>query len=545
VRGPACARSTSIGRAGGSIRIVTWWSRARLRSVFTLSMAVTLWVGLYAIGLGPALELRRWTGLPLRFVGLLAMLSTAVVSYAVFWIAFGAPRTRLAVVAAALLVSVALAIRHLRVAADRRDMRRTTVWGPPALVGILAMVYLSPLLIGGPGVNDRFTWKLPSDNILPGLFAHRVVLGGSTVRPVPPLWPNGDRASERPPLQAAVVVTVGSVFPGIEGNEYQIVATLCQVQWLPAVWLIGAACGFPRRTIAFVLLGCAVSGFFFVNSIYTWPKLFAASLTLGALAVALEPPAAAPRAAAARVLVVAALCALSLLAHPGPLFTLLTVPFLWPVLRPVVGLRPTAAETAGAVALAIALFAPWLAYQACIDPPNGRLLREHLADGRVEGSVTQAVVRANVDRPLAEHVRIRAMNLAAQVGNPLVALWPRSIGLAQAEQFFHHGAALGVLLIGVVLTLARPRDDTPDDVVRRLTIVALTGMVVWSLVVFGPGQALIHHGSPVTTALLFFGGAYGLTRLPRALSWSLLAMHAAAGLYIWFLPVWRGPWSAG
>ena len=157
---------------------------------------------------------------------------------------------------------------------------------------MLAAIYVAPLLLGGPGVNERFTWTLPSDNILPALFAHRVVARASTDRPVPPLWPDGDRASERPPLQAAIVVAVGSLVPGIGGNEYQMLATLCQVQWLPALWLIGAACGFPRRTIAFVLLACAVSGFFFVNTIYTSPKLLAASLMLGALAIALEPAAA-------------------------------------------------------------------------------------------------------------------------------------------------------------------------------------------------------------------------------------------------------------
>jgi hypothetical protein len=498
----------------------------------------------HALGLGPALLLRSWTALPWRFLALLTLLVTALLSFGVFWIAFVAPVVRLPVVGATLCVSVAAGAFALR-RSGLAPLQRRDVWGPPLATALLTAIYVCPLLLGGPGINDRLAWKLPSDNILPGLLAYRVVLRASTERPVPPLWPRGDRASERPPLQAAVVVTAGSLVPGIRGDEYQILATLCQAQWLPALWLIGAACGFPRRTQAFVLAACAVSGFFFINTIYTWPKLFAASLMLGGLAIALDPPPQEASSRRARVILAAALGALSLLAHPGPAFTILALPFCWPLWRPIVRLRPSGRDAlAGMVVIAL-LVAPWFAYQAFIDPPTGRIVREHLADGRVEGSVAEAIVHANLARPLGEHVRIRAMNLVSQLGDPAAAIWPGSIAHGQGEQFFHHGASLGLLLLGVAMALAPPRPGTPDDTVRRLAIVALLALALWSLLVFAPGQALIHHGSPVTTALLFFTGAYGLTRLPRPASSSLLAVHALAWLYIWYVPVWRGPWLGG
>ena len=219
--------------------------------------------------------------------------------------------------------------------------------------------------------------------------------------------------------------------PGLGGDEYQILATLCQAQWLPALWLMGAACGFPRRTTAFVLLACAVSGFFFVNTIYTWPKLFAASLMLGALAIALEPVATDAGAARARGIVVAALCALSLLAHPGPAFTLLVVPLVWPVVRGVTAMRMSGATVAAAGLVVVALCAPWVTYQRFVDPPSGRLLREHLGDGGSQGSVVAAIARANVERPLAEQVRVRTANLGSQLGNPLVDVWPGSVAPAE------------------------------------------------------------------------------------------------------------------
>ena len=506
----------------------------------TVVTVVLIIVAFHALGLGPALVLRARTALPWRFLALLSLLAVAVISYGAFWIAFLAPALRLPLVGGGLCASVATGVLARR-STDAKGLRSCGAWAPPVAASALAVLYVMPLLLGGPAVNDRFTWKLPSDNILPALFAHRVVLGASTERPVPPLWPAGDRASERPPLQASVVAAVGSMNPGIRGDEYQLLATLCQVQWLPALWLLGAACGFPRRTIAFVLVACAVSGFFFVNSIYTWPKLFAASLMLGALAMSIESPPEDAGAARARAIVIVALCALSLLAHPGPSFTLLAVPALWPMLRRVIAIRLAAATLASAGLVVFMLGVPWLIYQTLVDPPSQRLLREHLADGRSEGSAVDAIARANLERPFAEHVRVRGANLGAQLGDPLVVIWPGPLARAQGEQFFHHGAALGVLLIGLGMALARPRAGTPDAVVRRLAILAIVALALWSLLVFNAGQALIHHGSPVTTALLFFSGAYGLTRLPAAASWSLLAVHAAAGFSIWIIPVWRGP----
>ncbi|MEO5822194.1 MAG: hypothetical protein ABIT71_16945 [Vicinamibacteraceae bacterium] len=509
----------------------------------SFATALALFVGFQILGLGLALRLRVLADLPPRFLGLLITASTALLSYGVFYVAVILPSMRSAAVVAVTLASVLATAAFLRTGAARAALLTPTAWLPQLLAGLLAAIYLWPVLAAGPAINDRLTWTLPSDNILPGLFAHRIM---TTVGPerTAGLGPTGDHASERPPLQAAVVVTVGSMVRG-SSHEYTILAALCQVQWLPALWLVGAACGLSRRTLAVVLVACAFSGFFFINTIYTWPKLFAAALMLGALAVALERPGTTPQAARVRAILVAALCALSLLAHPGSGFTLIAVPICWPFLRRIVTLRMTRGAAAGGVLIASLLFAPWLAYQSVVDPPTGRLVREHLGDGRPDGSATQAVLRANLERSFVEHVRVRAGNVAGQLGNPLVAVWPPSIADGQFEQFFHHGAALGWLLIGLAAILVTPRPGGADDAVRRLALLAVVALALWSVLVFAPGQAVIHHGSPVTTALLFFAGAYGLTRLPPPVGWTVLGLHVASSVYIWMLPVWRGPWGAG
>jgi hypothetical protein len=505
-------------------------------------MFLVLWTGLHALGLGPAILLRRRTALPPRFIGALAVGATAVVAYAIFWIAFVVPPARLALVGAALLTSVAIGARTCRQPGVLAELRAPAAWGPAVIGAAVAAIYLLPLLAGGPLVNDRLAWKLPSDNIVPALVASRIVEGTSTARPVPPLWPGGDRASERPPLQAAVVLSVGGLVPGGGGDEYQVLATLCQVQWLPAVLLVTAAAGLRRPAIAFVLAACASSGFFFVNTIYTWPKLFAASLMLTALAIALEPAADAPPARRARVVTAVALVACSLLAHPGTAFTLLAAPVCWPLLRRVVTLRLDAGSAAAAIVVSAALAAPWIAYQTLVDPPEGRLVREHLGDGRRDGAALDAVVRANVERPVGEHVRIRLANLASQIGRPWTAIWPASIAEGQGQQFFRHGASLGLLLIGLGAVLAGWRQDDGEGgrTLHALAWTAVTALAAWSLLVFAPGGALIHHGSPVTTALLFVAGACGLTRLPRPLAGALVLAHAGAWIAIWYLPIWLG-----
>ena len=216
-------------------------------------------------------------------------------------------------------------------------------------------------------------------------------------------------------------------------------------------------------------------------------------------------------------MVVTALCALSLLAYRARRSRWWRHRFLWPVLRRVTRSAVDGATVAAAGLVVVALFA-WVAYQA-LRRSAERALGARAPWRRRDGLRSWRSRRANVERTLAEQVRVRTANLGSQLGNPLAGVWPGSVARGQTEQFFRHGASLGVLLVGLALTLAPPRAGTPDDIVRRLTVVALVALS-WSLLVFGPGQALIHHGSPVTTALLFFAGGYGLTRLLQAVAWT-------------------------
>jgi hypothetical protein len=503
--------------------------------VHSLVTGVALFVGFHLLGAGLAVRLAAWADLRPRFLVALTSMATAALAYGVFWIAYLAPRLRSAAVLAVLAASCAsLGLAWLR-PADRARLFAFEAWLPAVLSGILCVAWLPPLLEGLP-INQRVEGRaLPSDNILPGLIAYTVVSApGGALRPL--LDVSGDRASERPPLQAAVTVAVGTLVRGTD-DEYQMLATLCQAQWAPAILLLCLTAGLGWRSIAFVLVACATSGFFFINTVFTWPKLFAASLMLAAFAIAIERPSARASAGLARLVLAATAGILALLAHPGPAFTLLAVPLCWPLVRPLVHLRFTWKACVLATVVVVAAVAPWVAYQIAIDPPVNRLVREHLGDGRPGGSALSSVLHANLERPIRDHLSARLANLRMQVGNPTVDVWPGSPGRGQFEQFFSYGSALGVLLAGLVAALWKAEPGTGDEAIRRLGVLALVSLGVWSVLVFPAGGAAIHHSSPVTGALLFVAAGHGMSRLPAPLAGVLLAVHAAAATYIWFWPV--------
>jgi len=507
------------------------------RFMSSLLTGVTLFCAFQLLGAGLAIRLAAWADLPPRFFAVLTSVSTAGLSYGLFWLSYLAPELRSTAVgacAAVSLGSLSLALRHPQ---SRALLFSRESLLPFALTGGLCVAWLPPLL-SGPPINHRIGWELPSDNILPGLVAYNV-LTSQGVAPKPLLGDGGDRASERPPLQAAVVVAVGTLVRG-SNDEYQILATLCQAQWAPALLLLALTARLNHRGVGFVLVACSFSGLFFINTVYTWPKLFSASLALGALAIAMEAPPARRQFSDVRHGLIAAACSLSLLAHPGPVFSLLALPLCWSTLRPIVRLQTTWMGGALALAVTVAAVAPWAAYQARVDPPTSRLLREHLADGRTGGSVTGVLLAANLERPLLEHARVRLGNVAMQLGNPLIDVWPGSALGARHEQFFRYGSALGVLLVGLCAAFRRGGAGTAEDAVRRLAVFAVVSLWVWSLMVFSAGNAVIHHSSPVTAALLFFAAGFGLTRLPYPIGATLLGIHAAASMYIWVWPVLSG-----
>jgi hypothetical protein len=226
----------------------------------------------------------------------------------------------------------------------------------------------------------------------------------------------------------------------------------------------------------------------------------------------------------------AGLSALSLLSHGGTIFSLPALLLFLPGLPRRFLRLPTLATS---LLVVLILLAPWSLYQRYDDPPGTALLKQHLAgvetaDAR---SVTGTIRDAYAVLPLADVATRRISNVTAQVRWDPKAEDETLADYLRRQQFFHHSATLDVLCLGLLLVAFRR--EMPD--VRRLLLFALLSLVVWIGVLFQGGQAVVHQGSYVATALLFFCGAAGVARLPRSIHLPLIGVHLGLFAWLWLI----------
>jgi hypothetical protein len=129
--------------------------------------------------------------------------------------------------------------------------------------------------------------------------------------------------------------------------------------------------GIAERKILQVVILVALVGAVFINTVYTWPKMLSAalSLTAGAALFVENCP------KRIRTLVVASASALSLLAHGSGLFAVIGLVTLFWVRRKEWRTR----DVIVTFAVAALIYCPWIAYQKFYDPPGDRLIKWHLA----------------------------------------------------------------------------------------------------------------------------------------------------------------------
>jgi hypothetical protein len=416
-------------------------------------------------------------------------------------------------------------------------LRSKDVWLPGALLFLLLLAYLFLLYARDAPVNTRFTWALPIDNSIPLLFANLLDTDAWSHRQ--PFLGGEWQTSDRPPLQAALVLATRPLALGAPIDlAYQVVATTCQLGWLPALYALGRQLRLTRRQLMYVMLGCSYSGFFFLNTVYTWPKLLAGWLFIVALTLLMHATEREDDAGRLAPLV-GALLALSLLAHNGTAFSMLAFPVLWLTWRSSKVLRIRHLLNAAMVCLL--LLSPWLAYQRFYDPPGNRLLKLHLAglelvDSR---SVLEAVVDQYARLTPTEYLLGRWTNLYTQVKLDPRVPGETVIDWVRRQQFFHHAAALDLLCLGLFGLWLRPRrEDAGDHAIRgmrQLASYAAATVVLWCIVMFTSGAAIIHQGSYAATMLLFMGASVGLVSLPRPIRAAAMSLHVLLFITVWLL----------
>ncbi len=504
----------------------------------------------------PAARILSGTTLPAYWQPLAATAAVAAAGYLIYWAYLAAPW--LGLTATALLYLTALTLLLLPPSAFRLPPSAFHLSPSAFLPLALGLFHLAALHLY-PTPHDTYTLAahryreaLPGDNVLTHIYAERLFAGESPRNPIDE-W----QSSERPPLQIGWQLLTWPVAKWLQLDRKSFSAAAAiwlQLSWVAAVYGLFRHLGFAsRRALAWTAtLGC--TGFLLLNTVYTWPKLSAGAFTLGAFALLCLPRPGSPLSTPLTLATAAAFAALAWLSHGGAAFSFLAlVPFLFPLVRHL-RLSPLKFQISilqplllpAAVFLVFVL--PWVAYQKFYDPPGHHLLKLHFAGVKKPDArgVLPAIRDAYAPLDAATIGQHKLANLHSHVfghASHLLDVRPAGATDRRHEEFFHTGRALTwwpfVALVALALRVS-PSAPRLRHILDRgvLTLFAwlLATLVVTSLLIFGPYNASIHHGSYAVMLGLFVAFSVVIERAsPRWLP-LLLGLQLVTLATTWLVP---------
>lgn len=502
----------------------------------------------------------RWGYRDPAWLVVVALLAIGMAGYASFWLYFAVPPLATAASWVLVLASAAVVAQHLR-GARRQAFRDFRPLGWPVL-----LVFASTLMSLGfcylyGGLEDpiqtaatRLTHHLPPDNLLPFLLSESIAQG-KVPRPLFPEW----LSSDRPPLQAGMVLLQYPFMGANRPLHYEIISALLQGIWLLPMWLLLQRLNLPSRAVAWALGLTLFTGTGVLYTFYVWPKLLPAAYLLALLAFLL-PQEDKPQKDGKWGAAMGLLAAFALLSHGGSIFGLAPLAFFW--------LARGYARTRivlPALAALVLLYAPWSLYQKYVDPPANRLTKWHLAgvaqiDPRTLGQalsdeygrLTMAQIAeykwANLKVPFQDVPRsLQNTGLLLQAA---VMPSPHHVEAAAAAardlrdfQFFRLLPALGLLLPGFFLPVSRVLRPYSMAALRasgQLRLYALLILPFWCLLMFGPSTTVLHQGTLVLVLTAMAGSVLALWAVRPVLAYVL---GGANVIVTWWIYVWLNPVS--
>jgi hypothetical protein len=488
--------------------------------------------------------LRNRDEIPRPLIPLASFALVALAGYGVFWVfSASAPAGKAVVwiiVAGCAWRGIQLSPSSPEDTTDRSDSGL-----PLFLMGAVGLLYFGLLTLYGSDrtLSDlaahRFIDNLIYDNELPHIFANRLLYGGDSRHLLFGWW----LSTDRPPLQtgcdlllAYPIVALGVSFE----TASQAAGIWMQLLWICAAWGWLRILRFSPRGSALIIALLAPASFFLLNTVFVWPKLLSAALLLGAFSIWLTSGSHGPE-RPSRSAAWGMLAGLSYLAYSGAAFSLLA----W---APLAALRPGArrlgAWVPGAAAF-MALVLPWIAYQHFYNPPGNTLVKMHLAG--VDGYDTRGIWQALGDAYRSKGTATLILNRVANVETLFAGNWHdwalfRGADLASRRNAEYYGlfAALGWWNLGFIaigalaISARRVRPAAPE--VNGLLLSSgwcVLTLVVWVLLLFRPGAAVIHQGSYACVLLLFLCLAAALRRTSPTVFWLV-----AIGGIVEFAQVW-------
>ncbi len=345
---------------------------------------------------------------------------------------------------------------------------------------------------------DRWR-QLPMDAWLPLTFSNMTAAGRLDV-PMIGDW----LSSDRPPLQSGLYLAFFHSWMPAGGLIYQALSTWAQTLVLVPLLAMTARLSGPRQRAA-ILFALALSPLMLVNALFVWPKLFAAAFcAIFHWSLFNQDRNTGP----ARWLMAGLAAALAMLAHGGALFALVGSTAAFLLLHRMKAL-PVLLKTG---ALSIAAYLPWVGYQRIIDPPGDRLLKWHFA-GHVpvtDQSFPEVLRAAYSNLGFGQWLEGRAANLGSILHgsfgfypDALSLVWSRSpeaINRVVGESFFYGAYSMWfaspLLLLPCALYGYLHRHDARKvNVPWDLVLAAVASFAFWIVMIYEPGQTVIHQGA--------------------------------------------------
>jgi hypothetical protein len=477
-------------------------------------------------------QIGRATALGLLLAG------SCTIAIAGFWAWYASPSLGRVAGVAFLVVSFAV----IAFCGRRGDLRRLDLAVPLALALGVGLVFTGLAYFQGgiaavrPLNVIQARYWLAGDNETGLVFAQRVAAHHPLSGYMSPSW----LYSDRPPLQTGFDLLQWPLWGYDQELPYQLLGTCLQLAWLPALWTLLRVRGLGRRRAGAAVLATAATGAIFFNSVYVWPKLLSAGLTLAAFAILVSRDRD-DRVPGIGILTIA-LCVLGMLAHGGTAFALIAlIPFAWGLRR-----RLTVRSVALCTAAAIVLYVPWTLFQRFVDPPGNRLLKWQLAGViNIDSRGTLATIIAQYKRLSPGQLFTNKItdNLTALTGNHGLLsaqvvdeswLHQGFMGYARLSQFFDLLPASAPLVLGV-FALLFPSGRRALAAMKPLAVFAALTLVVWIVLLWGgPVVPAIIHEGPYALLVFFIGlCAVAATALPRPLAALVLVADLA-----WFAVCW-------
>jgi hypothetical protein len=467
---------------------------------------------------------------------MLAIVASATLGYVAFWTYFGsrmAGRFLSFGVSAASIVVLAMALKRERAV----RVLLQSISAPFAYVLLTGIFYSSllflfkdPFTTGAELANVRFfSGERPGDNLIPLIFAERIYAR----QPLRPFCCGDWLSSDRPPLQAGIFLFERPLKPfGNVRLNYELLGIGLECLWICGVWVLLDRLRAPPGRVKQVLAFVVFSGFVFYNSVYVWPKLLAASFVLFVFGILFEISIARRPVTWFEAVLAAISFALAILAHPGSIFSApaLLLLLIW-------NRRFLSAQKLIMAVLLIGIFAvPWVAYQNFYDPPGNRLLKMHLAgvgpiDSRSTWQAVRDTYRALDWKTIASY---KWANVRTLIGpHPFLAGRSEQARIAQREYVWNALAVLNAGWIALAMALSR-KLARPALAHSGLMIgLSLLNMLVWSMVLIGPGYTLTEHGAYADILLLSVGLLGYLLALPRLVIAALFVLQAVDFWIVW------------